>query len=329
MSEHPPTPTILGCDVSSTEIVMAYANTTQAVKTIANNHKAIETWLGACPKDAIIGMEATGRYHDVLADCAARRGHRVYVINPKQLALYAKGVGQRGKTDPLDARVIARYVAREGDRLHPYTVPTPTQRLLRNLLSQRAGMVKHCGAIRQCLLATESTGCVALKRAHRNALRGLQALIAEIDSQLKASVQADAALEQKRARLQTITGIGLLNSLALTHRFDRTPFTNSDAVVAAYGMDPRPKDSGNKVGQRRLTKQGNAEDRRLIYLAAQSAAKTKTFRPLYLALRAKGFATTEAIVILARKLLRIAFAVWTSNKPFDPAKIGFQACKKP
>jgi len=65
------------------------------------------------------------------------------------------------------------------------------------------------------------------------------------------------------------------------------------------------------------------------YLAAQSAAKTKTFKPIYLALRAKGFATTEAIVIIARKLLRIAFAVWTSNKPFDPKKIGFQACKKP
>ncbi|HEY4723526.1 MAG TPA: IS110 family transposase [Anaerolineae bacterium] len=330
MSDHPPTPTtIMGCDVSSTEIVMACANANQAVKTVANNRKAITAWLKQLPTDAVIGMEATGRYHDVLADCAARRGHRVYVINPKHLSLYAKGVGQRGKTDPLDARVIARYVAREGDRLHPYTVPTPTQRLLRNLLSQRAGVVKHRGAIQQCLRATESMGCATLKRAHRKALRGLQALIAEIDAQLKASVQTDAALEQKRATLQTITGIGLLNSLALTHRFDRTPFTNSDAVVAAYGMDPRPKDSGNKVGQRRLTKQGNAEDRRLIYLAAQSAAKTKTFKPIYLALRAKGFATTEAIVIIARKLLRIAFAVWTSNKPFDPKKIGFQACKKP
>lgn len=329
MPNHQSTPTIMGCDVSSTEIVIACANANQAVKTIANNRKAITAWLKQLPKDAIIGMEATGRYHHTLADCAAASGHRVYVINPKYLSLYAKGVGQRGKTDPLDASVIARYVAREGDQLHPYAVPTLTQRMLRNLLSQRAGVVKHCAAIRQCLLATESNGSAALKRARQKALQSLQALIAEIDSQLQEKVKADAVLEQKRAMLQTITGIGLLNSLALTHRFDRTPFANSDAVVAAYGMDPRPKDSGNKVGQRRLTKQGNAEDRRLIYLAAQSAAKTKTFRPAYIALREKGFATTEAIVIIARKLLRIAFAVWTSNKPFDPQKIGFQACKKP
>jgi len=319
----------MGCDVSSTEIVIACANANMAVKTVANNRQAIAAWLKQLPKDAIIGMEATGRYHHTLADSAAACGHRVYVINPKHLSLYAKGVGMRGKTDPLDASVIARYVAREGDQLHPYTVPTSMQRMLRDLLSQRAGVVKHCGAIRQCLLATESNGNAALIRAHQKALQSLQALIAEIDAQLTERVKADAALEQKRAMLQTITGIGLLNSLALTHRFNRTPFNNSDAVVAAYGLDPRPKDSGNKVGQRRLTKQGNAEDRRLIYLAAQSAAKTKTFKPTYIALREKGFATTEAIVIIARKLLRIAFAVWTSNKPFDPQKIGVTACKKP
>ena len=329
MSVSKPTPTIMGCDVSSTEIVIACADTTQPVKTIANNPKAIEAWLALLPKDAVIGMEATGRYHDALADCAARRGHRVYVINPKHLSQYAKGIGQRGKTDPLDASVIARYVAREGDRLHPYTVPTAIQRTLRKLLSQRAGIVKHCVAIRQCLLATVSDGDETLKRAHEKALQGLKALIAAIDSQLMATVKADASLEKKRATLQTITGIGLLNSLALTHRFDRTPFANSDAVVAAYGLDPRPKDSGKMVGKRHLTKQGNAEDRRLIYLAAQSAVKTKVFKPVYLALRAKGFATTEAIVIVARKLLRIAFAVWTSNKPFDPTKVGQAACKKP
>src|SRR4030067_325469 len=78
---------IMGCDVSSTEIVMACANANQAVKTVANNRKAITAWLKQLPTDAVIGMEATGRYHDVLAGLAARRGHRVCVINPKHLSL--------------------------------------------------------------------------------------------------------------------------------------------------------------------------------------------------------------------------------------------------
>lgn len=329
MSDQSAHPLILGADVASAEIVIASTDAAQAVVRIANSRKAIMAWLDGLPKDAVIGMEATGRYHDIVADCAALRRFRVYVINPKHLSHYAKGVGQRGKTDPLDARVIARYVMKEGDRLHPYTAPTGAQRMLRDLMTQRAAIVRHCAAIRQCMEATRLPENRALERARNQAIQALEKLIAEIDAQLQAVLKRDAALAQKCARLRTITGIGPLNALALAHRFTRTPFANSDAVVAAYGLDPRPKDSGSKEGRRCLTKQGNAEDRRLIYLAAQSAAKTKAFRPMYLALREKGFASTEAIVIIARKLLRVAFAVWTSGNQFDPGKLGFVACQKP
>jgi transposase len=160
-------------------------------------------------------------------------------------------------------------------------------------------------------------------------LKSLSKLLAEINNELKRTIANNVALEHKRKRLQTITGVGFINSVALTHRFDRTPFANSDAVVAAYGLDPRPRDSGDKLAKRRLTKQGNAEDRRLIYLAAQSASKTKLFSPLYRSLLAKGFSTTEAIVIIARKLLRIAFALWTTDTSFDPQKVGKNTCQKP
>jgi hypothetical protein len=64
-------------------------------------------------------------------------------------------------------------------------------------------------------------------------------------------------------------------------------------------------------------------------LVAQRATKTKVFKPLYWKLREKHFATTEVIVIIARKLLHIAFAVWTTGKPFDPEKLAFYACAKP
>jgi transposase len=328
MSGQCETTDIIGADVASEEIVVAWARSSRPVQTILNNRKCIRAWLKTLPANAVIGMEATGRFHQLLADEAVARGHTVYVINPKHLAAYARGVGQRGKTDPLDAQIIARFIDRERDQLHPYVAPTALQRALRNLLSQRAGLVRHSGAIKQNLRATQAGGG-ALKRAQQKALRSLSALIAEIDAELKRTVAAHTELDIRRKQLQQITGIGFLNSIALTHRFDRTPFTNSDAVVAAYGLDPRPRDSGKHVGKRYLTKQGNPEDRRLIYLAAQSATKTTLFKPYYAALIARGFATTEAIVIIARKLLRIAFAVWTSGKPFDPTKIGSQACQKP
>lgn len=310
-----------GCDIGKATIVIAPGDGNQPLQNIANHHKAITGWLSRLPKDSVIGMEATGRYHEMLANCAAHGGHKVFVINPKHLSLYAKGLGQRGKTDPLDARVIARYLVREADRLHPYTEPTKAQRALRDLLTQRANIVKHGQAMRRCLQDTASVASTALTRATNAVLKGIERLIKQIDLQLQIVVREDAALEEKRVLLQTISGIGLLNGIALMHRFDRTPFANSDAVVAAYGLDPRPKDSGSKTGKRQLTKQGNAEDRRLIYLAAQSAARTRTFKPRYAELLAKGFATTEAVIIIARKLLRIAFAVWRSGNAFNPEEV--------
>lgn len=320
---------VIGADISLRVIVLAWACSPRPCQSIANTRKAIQAWLKTLPAQCVIGMEATGRLHQLLAELAATHGHLVYVLNPKHIASYAKGLGQRGKTDPLDAAVIARYLDRERDRLHPYTPPSALQRTLRDLISQRAAVVRHCTAMKQSLKATSSETNRVLKRAQQATLKSMSKLLCEIENELKRALSADTQLEAKRKQLQTITGIGEINSVALTHRFDRTPFANSDAVVAAYGLDPRPKDSGNHVGKRRLTKQGNSEDRRLIYLAAQSASKTKLFSPLYRALLAKGFATTEAIVIIARKLLRIAFAVWTTGQPFDPQKVGINACKKP
>lgn len=323
-----PSVSIIGVDVSSRELVAAWANSKHPLQSIANRRNDILAWLAHLPEGSIIGMEATGRYHQTLADEAVKHGLLVYLINPKQLSAYARGVGRRGKTDPIDAQLIARYIDRERNQLHPYTPPTALQRQLRDLLSQRASLVRHSSAIQQNLQATSATS-TGLKRARNKAVQGLAALIAEIDTELKRLFASHAEIESRRKLLQGIVGIGYLNSVALTHRFDRTAFANSDAVVAAYGLDPRPKESGNYFGKRHLTKQGNPEDRRLIYLAAQSAAKSRLFNPLYRTLLTKGLATTQAIIIIARKLLRIAFAVWKSNAPFDPSRLAFQTCKKP
>lgn len=91
--------------------------------------------------------------------------------------------------------------------------------------------------------------------------------------------------------------------------------------MAYSGLNPRPNDSGTKRGRRRLSKKGPALLRRQMYLAGFSAAHSKVVKPQYQALRAKGFSSTEASVILGRKILRIAFAVWKSGKPFDASRL--------
>ncbi|WP_295521816.1 transposase, partial [uncultured Pseudacidovorax sp.] len=99
--------------------------------------------------------------------------------------------------------------------------------------------------------------------------------------------------------------------------FGRMPVASADAVVAFTGLNPRPNDSGKKTGQRRLSKKGWPESRRLLYAAAMSAARTKTWKSFYQAQRSKGLSTTAALVVLARKLMRVAFSLFKQQAMFD------------
>ena len=98
-------------------------------------------------------------------------------------------------------------------------------------------------------------------------------------------------------------------------------FANADALVAYSGLDPRPNDSGTRGGHRRLSKKGPALLRRQVFLVGFAASHSKALSPLYRAIRAKGFATTEALVILGRKLLRVAFAIWKGGEVFDATRL--------
>lgn len=78
---------------------------------------------------------------------------------------------------------------------------------------------------------------------------------------------------------------------------------------------------GNIAGKRRLAKRGPAELRRLLYLAALSAVKTKPWRSLYEHHRAKGLSSTATLVILARRIARTAWSIYTYKSEFDPTRL--------
>lgn len=107
--------------------------------------------------------------------------------------------------------------------------------------------------------------------------------------------------------------------------FARVPFKHSDAVVAFIGLDVRARESGTYRGRRKLTKLGPAHLRRQVWLMGFAACHTKIYKPFYEAMKARGLKSTEAIMILGRRILRIAWAVWRTDKPFDPQLVGRRA----
>ena len=182
-------------------------------------------------------------------------------------------------------------------------------------------------------LAKADNKLVSLK----NALRLSLADAPELRTELKATVRRfDALLDaierqlalllqeqfpQQLKRLLGIIGVGPLVGAGLAQALSRLPFANAQAFIAFTGLDPRPQDSGHHKGRRRLSKRGPPELRRLLFNAAMSAAKTKAWKPLYEHYRNRGLSATASLVILARKIARIAYALWHGQAEFDPKRL--------
>jgi transposase len=310
----------LGADVDSRCIMVACAADSFKSHRIGNERKAIRAWLRTVPRGSRLGMESTGTYHEALAELACQAGLEVFIINARDLRRYGQGIGRRGKTDRIDAEVIARYVAREHEELHAYVVPSKEQRLLAQLMRRRAKLVKTKDSVRQSF-----RGVPSLKADARRLIEHIDRVIGRLELLIKRTLQqmpeALAAAEQ----IAQIPGYGVLTSTWLGYRFTRRPYATSDAVVAAGGLDPRADDSGHRHGPRKLSKEGPAEERRLVFNCARSAARMPLWRPYYEAQLAKGLSATAATIVLARKMLRVAFAVYKSRQPFNPLLIGRSA----
>lgn len=306
----------LGADVGKDEIAMACAEESFFPRSIANRRAEIQAWLKTLPAGSRIGMESTGSYHELLAELAHQLGFVVYVLNPKDTRHYAKAMGLRGKTDRVDAKLIARLIAREHETFHPWNMPTPEQRQIERMIKRRAKVSSIRAALSQSLKGLK--GFAAELKALR---QRLDKLLARIDAKIKALIEADDNRKQDYARLRKIPGVGSVVGGSLVNTLERVPFKRADAFVAFTGLDPRPDESGHHIGRRRLSKRGPAELRRLLYVAAMAAAKTKECKPLYEHYRAKGLSTTECLVVLARRIARTAWSIYTHRTEFDPQRL--------
>lgn len=307
--------TFIGVDVSKDTLVCC-VHGTGVRASLANQRSRIEAWLKTLPAGSAVGMEATSTYHELLADLAHSQGLAVYVLNPKDVHGYAKGVGLRAKTDRVDAALIARYIAHEHSQLHLYRPASPAQRQLQRLLTRRAKLSRSRAGVQQSL-----HGLPGLKTPLRQLLERFDALIAVIDARIQGLVNACPQRQAASRRLRSIKGVGPVVAPALLNPLERFTFNSADSFVAYTGLDPRPDDSGKRQGRRRLSKHGPSELRRLLYTAAMAAVTSPAWKPIYQHYLDHNLSRTAALVIIARKIARTAWSVYTHNTTFDPQRL--------
>lgn len=303
-------PQIIGVDVAKAELVISIDG--EHPFTLDNTPAAIRGWLKGLRGPVRLALESTGVFHLELACQGHARGHSVYLIDGYRLNRYREGVGARAKTDASDARLLVRYLRNEGGDLRRWSPPCRDYQALQRLLHRRATVVRARTAIEQSL--REIPG---LKTTLQATLRQLERTVGAIERRIRDTLTR-AGWQHHARRCRQIEGVGPITAAALVMAFSRGRFANSDAFIAFLGLDVRIRDSGQKRGQRKLTKQGDGELRRLLYLAAMQAKAKSAWRAFFQRHLDRGLTRVQALNVLARKLARVAFALMKNETDYVP-----------
>ena len=227
----------IGADVSKDEIAFASAEAAFSRRKVPNRRTELKAFLKTIPGGSRIGMESTGIYHELLAEMAYKLGFMVFVLNLKDVHHYAKGVGLRGKTDRVDADLIARMVSREHVRLNAWVPPTPEQRQIDRLLKRRAKVSGIRVALNQSIKGLTGFGA-DLKTLNER----LDRLVKRMDDRVESLIEANKDRKEQYARLSKIAGLGgVVVRSSVLNTLERVPLRSADAFIAflpAWIHDP-------------------------------------------------------------------------------------------
>jgi transposase len=314
---------MLGIDVSKDTLVCALYNRTSQKfdweQCVAHSPAGVHQLLQRTPAEVPWVLEPTGRYSLSVAQAARQAGRQVLLAPPRKAKAYLNSLQSRAKTDRLDSRGLALFAASRSAThpLTPYPLKTPAVEQLDQLLTARRGIVDALSSLRQQLAELPHAAAPL-----RQALAALEQQRDALDAQIAAAAAVPEAFPEVQ-ELQAVPGIGPVTSAAIVSRLRAKQFTHPDQFVAYIGLDVVVVQSGKRAGQRGLSKQGDAELRRLLYMCARATltAKGSPFRAQYERELAKGLSKTAALNAVARKLARLCWSLVKHGAKYDPARV--------
>ena len=274
-------------------------------------------------------MESTGRYHLLAALILSEAGLDVRVINPLITKKYVTASIRKVKSDPTDARLLAEVAEREAklpDRFVADRYWLCVQKKLNMVASvdkqiqQLKAILKNYLETMNDLHITENTQETFL----HTAVKELTLAKRHLEQDIEKAVRDRAVHSEHRAaitELSSIPGVSTYVAALMTHTFERVGKDSAKQWIAYLGLDISTRQSGAWQGRCRLTKRGNPYLRKRLYSAAWGAVMhDDDFKQYYEQLKQEGRKHVEALIIIARKLLRIMFSLLKHNSQYVPKK---------
>ncbi len=306
--------------LDKTDIWLTRANTPKSV-----NHFAEQ--LSTAGYQGTIICESTGHYHLKLAIACERYGLNLIVINPLQASKHSQAKIRKVKDDPVDAHTLATMNITERN-LPKVARITLDKALIILKMGQLASLEKQLQKMNQSRKQYEETyrelglDLGASQQTLSDLCQSLKKVKMAVEKELNALLIEAMGNTKDFENLNSIPGFSTTVS-ALVGNLERD-VKSADSWVAFMGYDVSIRKSGQWVGRGKITKRGNAYLRKRMYQAAWGACLSYEYiRAHYDTLKAQGRSHVESVIIIARKLLKIAYHVVMTQTKFDRKKSVF------
>lgn len=306
---------VIGIDVSKDRLDIAVRPSGEAFavdRNAAGLDRLIERLRTLSPH--LVALEATGGFETVAAAAVAAAGLPVVVVNPAQIRAFAKAIGQRAKTDPIDAAVIAHFA--EATRPEPRPLPDEATRQLADLVARRRQIIEMMGAERQ---REKRTTMTRLRKSIRRVIGMLEKELAGLDMDIDDAVRGSPAWREKEDLMASVPGVGKTIARTLIAELPELGTLNRKQVAALAGLAPFTRQSGQWQG-RSFIGGGRGVVRTAVFMGALVAMRhNPVLRAFFERLRNAGKPKMVALIAVARKLLTILNAMVRDNKRWQNA----------
>ena len=308
----------IGIDVSKNSFVAAYPTKSgYTTQTFKNDTKGVRQFIKSLPEESHCVMEATGNYSMLLLYLLQQAGFPVSMENPQKIKHFSRAMMSVTKTDEIDAKLIAMY----GEKMNPapYKIPSESILLLKQKRTVLRQLKKHLAAtlnLQQSLAVLPKQDPTS-KAAVEQTIKFLRKQISKMEEEI--TNLSNKEFKRQMDLLTSIKGIGnTLASALIVATGGFTYFTSAKQISRFLGLCPTYQQSGTSVNIKgHINRNGDTHLRGQLYVAAMASLRCNTTcKEMYDRLRANGKSGRVAIVAIANKLIRQAFAVVNNNQPY-------------
>ena len=261
-----------------------------------------------------IGIEASGRYERLAVMELAAAGLPVVVLNPAQVRHYGQAIGQRAKTDPIDARLIALFVA--AVRPQPRPMADAQTQELAALMQRRRQLV---GMLATEKMRRQQAAPGAARVSIARSVSFLEDHLKDLDRHIDKTVRGTPVWREREDLLASVPGIGKTIARTLLAELPELGSLTPKQAAALVGLAPYTRQSGKWRGKTFIGG-GRTAVRSALFMGAMVAARyNPTLKAFRDTLVAKGKPKLVALIATARKLLIILNAILRDAKPWRTA----------